>query len=207
MIDFLNDAGPLERVVDKDFTSDKVYDSLLEEEEQRRQQEQQSKQRKRRRMPIIEQTKAEDGDMDAMDGTTVERTTNFSQAVKEEKEGDVRMSDKELFALALELQNDETTPEKYLSDRFGREEKVIFSEDEKKYNIDLLQSMKHYIAIPLLMQDTDKSLVGVTPENVETLKMLKLRMAPRTVQLGLNIDPVLDEQKNKQKMKKAVVLK
>lgn len=207
LIDFLNDAGPLERVVDKDFTSEKVYDSLLEEEEQR-QQEQQSRQRTRRRMPIIEQMEGGHGDKDAMDGTTVERTTNFSQAVKEEKEDDIRMSDQELFDLAWKLQNNETTPDKYFLDRFGgKQTEVLFTEGEKKHNIDLLQSMKRHISIPLLMQDTDLSLVGTTTENIETLKLMKLRMAPKTVQLSLNVDSASDEQMNKQKLKKAVVLK
>mmetsp|Transcript_706 Transcript_706/g.1102 ORF Transcript_706/g.1102 Transcript_706/m.1102 type:complete len:300 (-) Transcript_706:41-940(-) len=207
LIDFLNDAGPLERVVDKDFTSKKVYDSLLAEEEQRNQQEQQSRQRKRRRMPIIEQTDVASGDEGALDGTTVERTTNFSQAVKEDKEGDIGMSDQELFDLVSKLQNNETTPETYLSDRFRLKEKNIFTQEQLSYNIDLLENMKRYIGIPVLMVDTsDKSLVGAAPENVETLKLLKVRMAPKNVQLSLNLGHS-NEQNKKQILKKAIVLK
>ena len=75
LIKFLNDAGPLQRTLDKDRTSSKVYDSLLSNENERQEQAKQANTRVRKKMPIISAVKdTTNGD----DGTMVERSTNFS---------------------------------------------------------------------------------------------------------------------------------
>lgn len=125
LLKFLNEAGPLERRVVKEFTSPKVYDALNDEEEERRLREKEAGLRRRRRMPLAERIGlggegggegAEGGDSDSPDGggalsssmrteeermaLTVDRTTNFS--VGEEVGEDptvVRLRDLELLEL------------------------------------------------------------------------------------------------------------
>ncbi|KAL3778525.1 hypothetical protein ACHAW5_003723 [Stephanodiscus triporus] len=89
LLKFLNDAGPLRRVVDRELTSPRVYDALsspgkagdgIRDEHARM-----ANSRIRRRMPLVrrdgeggterEKEKLEEED----DGTTTERTTNFSK--------------------------------------------------------------------------------------------------------------------------------
>lgn len=90
LIQFLNDAGPLQRTVDKDLTSSKVYDALVSDENAREEQAKQANLRVRRKMPIVSHAghdaeqqpllhdvnKNSDNIMN--DGTMTERTTNFS---------------------------------------------------------------------------------------------------------------------------------
>ena len=199
----MNESGPLERKVDKEFTSDKVYESLLEEEEQRRQQKEEARQRKRRRMPMIENMGVgEDGDVgNNMDGMTVERTTNFSQATKEEDVTDIRLSDKDLFDLLHNLQENKTTADSHLS------EIAFTNEEERNENINLLENMKRYSGIPVLMQDTDKSLIGAPQDNVEALKFIKVRMAPDNVQLTFTVESAQEQLINTNQLKEAVVVK
>jgi len=173
LLKFLNDAGPMEKRVDKEFTSPKVYESLLVEEEQRRQQQQQDRQRRRRVMPIVGDGEL-DADADRMDGTTVSRTTNFSTAVRDENEAQVRLGDKELFQLLTDLQAEQITSDAFVRNKFSGEESV--TEEQRQDNINLIESMKKYTAIPALMQDTDKSLVGAWPDEIEELKMVGVRM-------------------------------
>jgi hypothetical protein len=201
LIDFLNDTGPLEREVDKKFTSEKVYDSLLEEEEQRRQQREEIRQRKRTRMPMMENMNLEEGDN--MDGMTVERTTNFSRTVKEENVTDIRLSDKELFDLISKLQKQEITVDEYLSQKFDKD---VLTENKRSENMELLENVKRYNGIPVLMQDTDRSLVGAPQHNVEALKFLNIRMAPNNVHLTFDTKSGEEQMKNRN-LKEAVVVK
>lgn len=179
MIDFLNDIGPLERKVSKDMTSEKVYESLLDEEEQKRQQLEQARQRKRRRMPMMESQNPTEGE-EQIEAMTVERTTNFSQAVRETKENGLCLSDKELFDLVLALKENKTTASEYLSHRIQHNE---MNDNDRNENIKLLDNIKLYNEVPILMQDTDKSLVGVARPNIENLKLANVRMAPKDVTL------------------------
>jgi hypothetical protein len=77
LLKVLNDAGPLRRVVDRELTSARVYDALSSPEgagdRTREEHARLSNARVRRRMPLV---KGEEGGGD--DGTTTERTTNFS---------------------------------------------------------------------------------------------------------------------------------
>jgi len=192
LIKFLNDAGPLERKVDKNMTSSKVYESLQEEDQQRRHDLENATQRKRRTMPMMEDGNPE-GDklVDKMDGMTVERTTNFSKAVKEERDTDLKFEDSGVFDLLDKLKTRHINGNEYINEKFG--EKVILSEEERNRNVTLLEDMVKYTGIPVLMNDTDKSLVGVWTDKVESLKLLKLRLAPDDVRLALRINTTNEE--------------
>lgn len=217
LVDFLNKAGPLEREVSQEMTSEKVYDSLLEEEEQRRQQQQDARQRKRRRMPIIENTEDQSSSsFTDNDGMTVERTTNFSTAVKEEKENEIRLSDEELYDLLMKVQKNEITVPDYLSQKFGKDYNTSNNNDDNdtetedgNEGLKLLEHVQKYNEIPTLMQDADKSLIGAPQSNIETLKLGNIRMAPNLVQLTLlsNMNSIQDEEMKNKQLKKAVVVK
>lgn len=182
LLKFLNEKGPVTKNVDKTLTSPKVYESLQEEEEQRRQQNQQQNQRRRRRMPIMGDMEIASGEESVRDGTTVEKTTNFSTAVKNVNEAELRMTDREIFDLVSNLNAGIVEPERFVMDKL----KSNVSEDDPqtKENIELIKNVMKYYAIPILMQDTDKSIVGAwNGENVNDLKKLGVRMAPENIRL------------------------
>uniref|UniRef100_A0A7S2IBG6 Uncharacterized protein n=1 Tax=Helicotheca tamesis TaxID=374047 RepID=A0A7S2IBG6_9STRA len=116
LIKFLNEAGPVQRQVDKTQTSPRLYETLQKEEEQRALRESSSSsssssisaeqvsgkdKRTRRRMPMVEGLEEEgEEEENGLKGgevedktyammTTTERTTNFSNAkMKKEEEDD-----------------------------------------------------------------------------------------------------------------------
>lgn len=204
LIKFLTDAGPLKRSIDKQLTSPKVYESLLEEEEVKKQENQQNNQRRRRIMSMVGDE--EIGDLDAnadvdasndsrsraLDGTTVSRTTNFSTATRDgdDNDIDITLEDIELFQLLAKLQaksqsqsnENSTTPEQFVQSQMKSE---LENEKLQKDNIALVEHMTNYTTIPILMQDTDKTFVGSwsDPGNLDALKLQGVRMAPSHVKL------------------------
>ena len=80
LLKFLNDAGPVKRTIDKQLTSARVYDALVQDEKVEREHARQANTRVRRRMPILStSSSSRDGvKEEEEDGTTTERTTNFS---------------------------------------------------------------------------------------------------------------------------------
>ena len=188
LIKFLNDAGPLERKVDKELTSPKVYDSLLEEEEVRKQQQDSNRQRRRRMLPMMGEGEGNtDVDADSiskekLDGTTVSRTTNFSTVKKEEKETEIRLDDDQMFQLLSKLQTGMITPDAYVEE--NKNEAMTVEQIEE--NVKILQYMLENTSIPTLMQDDDKSYVGAwhTEDRIEKLKLMGVRMAGNEVQLS-----------------------
>ena len=156
LIKFLNDAGPLKRAVDKDFTSPKVFDSLKKDDDIILQKEQQERQRRRRVMPMMSEREGTlDADEDRMDGTTVSRTTNFSTAVRDDDKAEIRLSDEELFKLLSDLQDGNVTPDELVEKTF--KDNQVITKEQRMENIKLVENMKEYTAVPTLMQDTDKS--------------------------------------------------
>lgn len=209
LVKFLNDAGPLQRKVDKDLTSSKVYDSLLEEEEQRRQQDEHQRQRRRRVMPMIENDHLEQKEMD-LDGTTVSRTTNFSTATSsgDKEERSCALEDKELFQLLADLQANEITPEdfvqKIMKNHDSEEVEGANEQEEtenvikfRQENISLLENMKKYTGIPTIMQDTDKSFVGAwsDPSRIEKLQLSGVRMLPSHTDVKLSFQYELESER------------
>jgi hypothetical protein len=183
LLKFLNDKGPVTKNVDKTLTSPKVYDSLQEEEEQRRQQEQQQNQRRRRRMPIIGDINASSGEESVRDGTTVEKTTNFSTAVKNVNDAQLRMTDQEIFDLVSKLNAGAIEPERFVMDNL-KSLNILEDDPQTKKNIELIKHLMNNYAIPVLMEDTDKSIVGAwSGENVNDLRKLGVRMAPENIRL------------------------
>ena len=200
LLKFLTDAGPLKRSIDKELTSPKVYESLLEEEEVKKQENQQKNQRRRRIMSMVGDE--EIGDLDAsndsrsrtLDGTTVSRTTNFSTATRngDDNDIDITLEDIELFQLLAKLQaksqsqshsnENSTTPEQFVQSQMKSE---LENENLQKDNIALVEHMTNYTTIPILMQDTDKSFVGAwsDPDSLDALKLQGVRMAPSHVKL------------------------
>jgi len=201
LLKFLNDAGPLDKIVDKERTSPKVYEALLEKDEERKQQKQQDG-RRRRIMPMVENNN-NNNNTDAtagagageememkQDGTTVSRTTNFSTATREhddESLSKLRLDDLQMFQLLSGLQADSITADQYVEQYFSSNGSGSGSGSGNRMeeNLQLVQQMKEYTAIPTLMQDTDKSFVGAWDDGnrLEELKLMGLRMAGEKVRL------------------------
>jgi hypothetical protein len=201
LIKFLNDAGPLEKKVDKDLTSPKVYESLLDEQEQMRQQ-QQSRQRRRRMMPMISSegdavdTHSEGKEENDMDGTMVSKTTNFSTKKIDEGRPGIHLEDDEIFSLLSDYQKEEISAESFIDKRLSDVENGsnAMSDEEKREYIELVNNMLQYTGVPLLMQDTDKSYVGAWNSKVEDLKLAGVR--PVNVGVELNIQHSVKQKLN-----------
>lgn len=201
LIKFLNDAGPLEKKVDKNLTSPKVYESLLDEQEQMRQQ-QQSRQRRRRMMPMISsegdavETDSEGKEENETDGTMVSKTTNFSTKKIDEGRPGIFLEDDEIFRLLSEYQKEKTSAESFIDERLSDVEhgSNAMSDEEKREYVELVNNMLQYTGVPILMQDTDKSYVGAWNNKVEDLKLAGVR--PVNVGVELNIQHSVKQKLN-----------
>lgn len=175
LINFLSE-NPLERRVDKDMTSKKVYDQIKEEEGRRMQQDQEAKLRKRRKMPIVENMDMDGLDRKDLDDMTymTSRTTNFStKRSEDENKAGLHLKDVELFQLLKRIQTEEFSAEKYVSDNAST---YRIKEDEIEASVALIQNIQKYVGVPTVMQDdTDKSLVGAWPNRVADLELMKLK--------------------------------
>jgi len=180
LINFLAE-NPLERRVDKDMTSKKVYESIKEDEGRREQQKQEAKLRQTRAMPIVEnldldqvsdQGKREE--LKHLKEMTTKRTTNFSSTSSssdDDEIGGLRFKDVDLFQFVKKLQANGIIAEKYISENT---ESYKIKEEEIQASIELIQNLQKYTGIPTIMEDIDKSVVGVWPDRVGQMQKLKL---------------------------------
>lgn len=194
LIQFLKDAGPLQKKVDKELTSPKVYESLLQEEDEEEQlrklRQQQSRQRKRRMMPmisnpndsandaVVDESGGQEGEPFIEDGTMVSRTTNFStQKIQEDPSSGIRLKDHEMFQLLSRAQSGNITAEAFVHERLSEDHgNNLLTEEEKQEYMGLVKNMFQYTGIPVLMQDTDKSYVGAWNDKVEDLKLSGVKL-------------------------------
>jgi len=184
LLDFLNDGGPLERKVNKERTSSKVYESLKSEQEQVRKEVEETKLRRRRIMPMVEHRSA--GQEVEEDGTATSRTTNFSSTNKEEDDQHLRLSDAELFRFLSQLKNNQVTPEEIVTQYYENSEGSMLAQDRKAKHIGSIQNMDKYMGVPVLMEDTDKSIIGAWDHRVEDLKLLRVKIAQENVRLTMD---------------------
>jgi len=171
LIKFLNDAGPLQRTVDKELTSSKVYDALVKDENVREEQAKEANKRVRRRMPIMSSHDGkEDGYNDAgeNDGTMTERTTNFSTTdlSKGAHMKGLRVAREDLFRLSVRLDGLKVdTPDwkKVMEDEYkgiakGASETKNFDQLKDKT---LFENSLRFIGVPVLMKDTEGDIIGL----------------------------------------------
>ena len=184
LLDFLNDVGPLERKVNKERTSPKVYESLKSEEEQVRKKVEESRMRKRRIMPMVEHSS--DGEEAEEDGTATSRTTNFSSTNKEEDNQHLRLTDSELFGFLTQLKDNKVTAKEIVTQHFENNGEPILPQDRTVKHIDSIKNMNKFIGIPILMEDTDKSIIGAWSHRIEDLKSLKIKMAQENIRLAMS---------------------
>lgn len=173
LIKFLNDAGPLQRTLDKELTSKKVYDSLVKDEHAREEQAKQANSRVRRKMPIM----ASFGD-DATegDGTMVERTTNFSTTDRSAVPKGLVVTREDLFRLSDKVKGLRVdTPE--WKKMMQHEYEGIATNASKTKNFDQLKDMAlfqnslRYIGVPVLMKDTDGDIIGMWRHKSDDMKV------------------------------------
>ncbi|KAL9179253.1 hypothetical protein ACHAXT_008543 [Thalassiosira profunda] len=175
LIQFLNDAGPLQRTVDKDLTSEKVYDSLVRDEDARIAQNKEANTRVRRRMPIVSARGDAPSDaLDVHDGSTTERTTNFSTR---ERSAPARLgvTREDLFRLPHKLRGiDADGPE--WKKRTETEYEAMAKNGSKSKDFDQLQDAAlfenslRYIGMPVLMKDAEGDVLGVWQRKADAMK-------------------------------------
>ena len=179
MIKFLNDVGPLERKVDKEFTSPRLRESLHQHELERREHEQDSR-RKVSEMPLMGVE---------MDHVT-RRTTNFSTAAAKEDEGFGLTGVQMYEMLALNKSNEELWKDSCNGD-----------ESEKDAQLELIESCRKYLELPIVMKDKDSEYLGLSESTVETSDMFRLALMPATG-VKLVMSQLLDRE-NERKVQEA----
>jgi len=207
LLKFLNDAGPASQTIDKELTSPRVRD--MKEDERKSHQNQSNKLRKRRKMPMVENL----GEGTPSDGLTTERTTSFSTTVRDKNESHTRFSHFEVFEMLKKSQfkNAEVISKERLESIANSqlEEHVILNgsnpiitDSQKVESTRLLLNVIKYNGSPVLMEDTDKSLVGAWSDRVEELNKIKVRIAGAQVQLAMESGLNEMKKKSKDKIKK-----
>eukprot|EP00986_Skeletonema_menzelii_P001977 scaffold545_cov139-Skeletonema_menzelii.AAC.8 len=200
LIKFLNDAGPLQRTVDKELTSTKVYEALVSDESIREEHTKQANLRVRRRMPIVSykdhddliqrdewrnKNKIEEDD----DGTMVTRTTNFSTRDRSKDGVEFGLDRMELFQLALKLKKWKVNSAEWkeeVENEFQqiRRRKILSSKGENVKDFGqlkdfaLFENSMRFIGVPVLMKDEENDIIGVKSGKVEDLRFSNLREIP-----------------------------
>jgi len=136
-------------------------------------------------------------------GLTTTRTTSFSTAVpKEADTAELKMTDIDLFRFLAQVRDNESTPEDYLQRNFtdgtghthdGNKNKhgagttvlPLVTEEEMQTNLIWLQDLCKYNSVPVLLQDTDESLIGAWAHNVEDLERQKIHPASNGATLAI----------------------
>ncbi|KAL3797227.1 hypothetical protein ACHAWO_000656 [Cyclotella atomus] len=218
LIKFLKNTGPLERTVDQDRTSPKVYESLIADEKAKDDQAKKANERVRRRMPIMGEGQANASKLDAVlggvgagddkyvdfnendDGSMTTRTTNFSTVDRSKRIESFGVNRKTLFDLSMKLNGIKSDSDEW-KNLVGQEFKLLLSKDEvykseeqMEADLALLQDTMKYISVPVLMRDSgdaNQDVIGIASDRVQDMKMSGLRLAREN---GLQF-VVLDEDK------------
>lgn len=204
LLKFIND-NPLEKQVDRELTSPKVYDSLVEDGDGAGQQQQRTpRTRTRRTMPLAEsmiEDLPDDVSSDIAGATGVQRTTNFSTANMEGDDDDkldrlLRMTDKDLAGLlrqygatdgdnstASAAKHDESkNPHSIEAKRMDAESYLAnkvppgLSDERRVEHTSLVANALLCNGMPSLMKDVDSDFVGVWSGRVRDMERMKLRV-------------------------------
>lgn len=160
LLKFLNDVGPLQRKVDKEFTSPRLRDSLQKEELENRTQEEDVR-RSVREMPIMGQE---------MDHVT-SRTTNFATAPADSvDEHDFGLTEVQMYELlALEKSNTDMWKKGGGND-----------DAEKEAQLKLIESARKYLDLPIIMKDKDQDFLGLYDDQMKSSDLFRLALKPAT---------------------------
>mmetsp|Transcript_18920 Transcript_18920/g.29610 ORF Transcript_18920/g.29610 Transcript_18920/m.29610 type:complete len:314 (+) Transcript_18920:108-1049(+) len=205
LIQFLNDAGPLQRTIDKELTSTKVYDALVTDESVSEEHTKQANLRVRRRMPIVSYRDHDDlirndewrngkigeEDVDDVvdDGTMVTRTTNFSTRDRSKNGVDFGLDRMEMFRLALKLRELKVNSVEWKEEvekefQQIRRKKILSRKggDMKDFgqlkDFALFENSMRFIGVPVLMKDEEDDILGVKAGKVEDLRFSNLKEVP-----------------------------
>ena len=200
LIKFLNDAGPLQRTVDKELTSTKVYDALVTDENTREEHTKQANLRVRRRMPIVsykdhddliqsdEQMNDKIGEDTDNDGTMTTRTTNFSTRDRSTNVVDFGLDRMEMFQMALKLKELKVNSKEWkeeVESEFQkiRRKKILSSKGDVKdfgklKDYALFENAMRYIGVPVLMKDEEDDIIGVKQNKVNDLRYSGMKEVP-----------------------------
>jgi len=191
LLNFLKEAGPLEKKLSKSMTSPKVYESLLKEEEEKKQKQKEAQLRTRRKMRIVEQNDLNSAGEDELEkeGMTTIRTTSYSTKPREEKGLDSKLDDVEIFQFLEEVRGQKISPEAYLKKKYSNMSHI--TEDEMQKTLTLLQNVSTYNGNPILMQDDDKSMVGAWNHRTENLQRQKVRFTNNNARLVLEGENII----------------
>jgi len=132
-------------------------------------------------------------------GLTTTRTTSFSSAIPKEEEDVLKLTDSEMFQFLAQVGHNDTSHEEFLKRKFltdtnddddddddrGKKEDPRMAEEEMRKNLIWLEHICKYNGIPVLLQDTDKSLVGTWAHNVKDLEKQKLYLAKNEAKLAI----------------------
>lgn len=178
--------GPLKRKVDKEFTSPRLRESLRQQEELELRNQEDDTRRSVREMPIMGE------EMDHV----ARRTTNFATAAAEDvEEGDFGLTDVQMFEmLALQKTNSQMWKEGGGID-----------DAEKEAQVQLIESTRKYLDLPVIMKDKDKEFMGMYEGQVKSSDLFRLTLQP-AIGVKLVLSQLLDRS-NEEKRRKAAAQK
>eukprot|EP00559_Dactyliosolen_fragilissimus_P003612 CAMPEP_0184862846 /NCGR_PEP_ID=MMETSP0580-20130426/8107_1 /TAXON_ID=1118495 /ORGANISM="Dactyliosolen fragilissimus" /LENGTH=290 /DNA_ID=CAMNT_0027360855 /DNA_START=63 /DNA_END=935 /DNA_ORIENTATION=- len=199
LIQFLNDAGPISKQLDKNLTSPKIYDSLRKEDEERSKQNQERNLRRKRIMPLVnrldnqEQTLGEEIDNDVL---TTSRTTNFSESSPKLSPTKLSLHHSEIFDLLKDVQlegvenrdeyKDFTT--KCLQSKYCTKNlSATMTKKQQEENFNALLNTLLFSGIPILMEDNENSLFAVLPHLVNKVRVSGLKVVDAKAETSLKL--------------------
>ncbi|CAB9524418.1 expressed unknown protein [Seminavis robusta] len=152
LLKFLQDAGPLEKKVNKELTSPRILKELEQEkgEESEKLHRFEAAQRRRDDMRLV----------DNIEGFSTPRTTNFFTSSTLEEEKDFGLTDLDLYEM-LKQQKD---PEQYHTEKVSGAE---WSKEEIQQQQQLLKDTLDSIALPVVVKDTDMQYVGLYQKELD----------------------------------------
>jgi len=193
LVDFLKAVGPIQRKVDKDMTSTKVYDSLKTlNDNQQQEGKTTTKSRRRRIMPLQEeeQTTTDDLERDVKEGIAITRSTHFSTQSHDAPEDELRLTDTDIYKLLLDYSKYSSTDETimlqpqeridnfssmqiqqyfpsntFLSSNNNAERRRLMEKNQ-----DLIQNTLRFTSIPILVSDHKEDTATWMGMDCQTLK-------------------------------------
>mmetsp|Transcript_30170 Transcript_30170/g.72919 ORF Transcript_30170/g.72919 Transcript_30170/m.72919 type:complete len:299 (+) Transcript_30170:71-967(+) len=187
LIKFLNDAGPLQRTVDKELTSAKVYDSLVTDEKAREEQALEANSRVRRKMPIMSSSGDGSGKGEHHDGSMTERTTNFSTRDRSGTPAGLGLKREDLFRLSGKVEGLKVGTEDWTKmidneyKRITRKKSIKTTNFDQLKNMALFENSVSYIGVPIIMKDSEGDIIGVWPSKVNDMQHARgLKVLPES---------------------------
>ena len=130
---------------------------------------------------------------EGVEGFETLRSTSFSTSDEKKTESDLAVGDVvDIFHL-LQMQREKG--EDAAIETFCLQHQLSQSDQLAEQNKNILRNTMQYLEAPVIMRDTDQSLVGCWPDRVSQLEQLKLSRMPQSTMKPVLLDLLENEDK------------